>query len=181
MAWSSATAEGKEEDFNVTRFGSPEAMKWVTREKAKVGRFACPWLIRRFVDREAEFVFVPAAEVRVAEELGGIPFELPGVDPTHYSEGEREFVGFDFIARKHGLKYPALLMLARIVRGADARIHDPQPESAGLEAAAIGFRVVAKDDHDNMRLQFPLYDALYEYCKGSTAGKGGLVHSNPSG
>jgi hypothetical protein len=153
-------------------------MKWVTREKAKVDRVACPWLIKRFVDPEAEFLFVPAGRVKeTAAAKGAIPFDAPGVELTHYREGEKEFVSFDAIIRKYGLKDPALLELAKIVRGADARIPDAPPESVGLEAAALGFRQNAKDDYENMRLQFPFYDALYSYCKARLEGTGRLVHT----
>ena len=150
-------------------------MKWVTREHAKVDRIACPWLIRRFVDPDAEFLFVPRDEVMpTAKREGAVPFDAPGAELTHWREGDAEFVSFDAIIKKYRIADPALLELARIVRGADADIVDPPPESAGLEHAAEGFRLVARDDHDNMRLQFPLYDALYEYCKQrvSKIGKG---------
>ncbi len=141
-------------------------MKWVTREKAHVDRIACPWLIKNFVDKDAEFLFVPAEKVKeVAEREKAIPFDAPGVELTHYFEDGEERVSFDAIIRKYGLKDPALLELAKVVRGADARIPNPPPESAGLRAAAAGFRMISKDDHDNMRLQFPLYDALYAYFK----------------
>ncbi len=153
-------------------------MKWITREKAKVDRIACPWLIRRFVDPGAEFLFVPADRVKeVAESEGAIAFDAPGVELTHYKEGDRQFVSFDAIIRKYGLKDPALLEMAKIVRGADARIPDAPPESAGLEAAALGFRQNSKDDFENMRMQFPFYDALYSYCKSRLEGTGGLEHS----
>ena len=157
-------------------------MKWVTREHAKVDRIACPWLIRRFVDQEAEFLFVPADRVvSVAEETGATPFDAPGVELTHYKEDGRDRVTFDAIIRKYGLGDGALLELAKIVRGADARVPDPPAESAGLEAAAAGFRALAKDDHENMKVQFPFYDALYEYCKGRLAGTTRLEHSKPPG
>jgi hypothetical protein len=147
-------------------------MKWVTREHAKVDRIACPWLIRRFVDPEAEFLFVPPDEVMpTAEREGAVPFDTPGAELTHWRVGAEEFVSFDAIIKRYAIEDPALLMLARIVRGADADIADPPPESAGLEHAAEGFRLVARDDIDNMRLQFPLYDALYEYCKQRVSGK----------
>lgn len=153
-------------------------MKWVTREKAKVDRIACPWLIKRFVDPGAEFLFVPVETVKeVAEREGAIPFDSAGVELTHYKEGGREFVSFDAIIRKYGLTDPALLDLAKIVRGADARIPDAPPESAGLEAAAQGFRALARDDFENMRLQFPAYDALYRYCADRIKGKAGLEHA----
>lgn len=141
-------------------------MKWVTREKAKVDRIACPWLIRKFVDREAEFLFVPKEEVNVvAARESAIPFDSPGVELTHYREGGREFVSFDAIIRKYKIQDAAVMELAKIVRGADADIPDAPSESAGLEAAATGFRLLAKDDFENMKLQFPLYDALYRFCQ----------------
>ncbi len=157
---------------------SPTSMKWVTRERAKVDRIACPWLIRKFVDPDAEFLFVAAEKVReVALAQNAIPFDAPGIELTHYKEGDRQFVSFDAIIRKYGLRDPALLELAKIVRGADATIPDAPPESAGLEAAAAGFRRDARDDFDNMRLQFPLYGALYSYCRMKLEGAGGLEHS----
>ncbi|WP_449462173.1 chromate resistance protein [Tardisphaera miroshnichenkoae] len=141
-------------------------MKWVTREKAHVDRIACPWLIKNFIDPNAEFLFVPAGEVQqVAEREGATPFDVLGVELTHYFENGEERVSFDAIIKKYGLKDPALLELAKVVRGADAKIPNPPPESAGLRAAAAGFRAISKDDHDNMRLQFPLYDALYAFFK----------------
>ncbi|MDA4121419.1 MAG: chromate resistance protein [Thaumarchaeota archaeon] len=156
-------------------------MKWVTREKAKVDRIACPWMIKKFVDPQAEFLFVPADQVKeVAAREGAIAFDASGVELTHFRDGGIEYVSFDAIIKKYGLKDPALLELAKIVRGADAKIPDAPPESAGLEAAASGFRAMAKDDFDNMRLQFPTYDALYEYCKSKVAGTTRLEHSTPS-
>ncbi len=153
-------------------------MKWVTREHAKVDRIACPWLIRKFVDPEAEFIFVPAEKVgEVAKNEGAIPFDAPGVELTHYREGANEYVSFDAIIKKYGLDDPALLALARIVRGADARISDAPPESVGLEAAAMGFRANSRDDFENMRLQFPFYDALYSYCRSRLEGTGRLEHT----
>ncbi len=153
-------------------------MKWVTRERAKVDRIACPWLIRRFVDPHAEFIFVPKEMVNeVAGKEGAIAFDSPGVELTHFKDGDREFVSFDAIMKKYGLEDPALKELARIVRGADARIPDAPAESAGLEAAALGFRALARDDFENMKLQFPTYDALYEYCKEKVAGSARLEHS----
>jgi hypothetical protein len=141
-------------------------LKWVTREKAKVDRIACPWLIGHFVDKNAEFLFVPKEEVlEVAERENAIPFDTPGVELTHYKDDGKDFVSFDAIIKKYEIQDTALDVLAKIVRGADARIPDPPVESAGLEAAALGFRLLAKDDFDNMRLQFPLYDALYRYCR----------------
>src|SRR5215467_6030458 len=108
-------------------------MKWVTREKAKVDRIACPWLIKRFVDPGAEFIFVPSDLVtQTAEKEGAIAFDTPGVELTHYTENGEERVSFDAIIKKYGLADPGLLELARIIRGADARVPEPPPESAGL-------------------------------------------------
>ncbi len=151
----------------------------MTREKAKVDRIACPWVIKKFVDPEAEFLFVPAEKViQVAKEVGGISFDAPGAELTHYNEGGKQYVSFDAIIKKYRLTDPALLALAKIVRGADAKIPDAPPESPGLEAAALGFRNIAKDDFDNMRIQFAMYDALFEYCRGRVAGSSGLEHSS---
>jgi hypothetical protein len=136
-------------------------MKWVTRERARVDRIACPWLIRRFIDREPTFLFVPAAEVMtVAAREGATPFDVPGVDLGHH--GER--CSFDAFLDRYALKDPALQKLALIVRGADTEARTLTPESAGLYAAATGFQAIARDDHDNMTRQFPLYDALYAFC-----------------
>lgn len=132
-------------------------------------RIACPWLISHFVDGDAEFLFVPAdSVVEVAEREGAIPFDVPGVELTHYYEDGEERVSFDAIMKKYGLRDPALLELAKVVRGADARIPNPPPESAGLRAAAAGFRIISRDDHENMKIQFPLYDALYAYFRDRT-------------
>ena len=152
-------------------------MKWVTREKARVDRIACPWLIRRFVDKEAEFLYVPREKVlEVAQREGATPFDIPGAELFHYEEHGKEFVSFDAIIKKYRLTDPALLELAKIVRVADGGSGD-EIESAGLEAAATGFRLVAKDDLENQRLQFPLYDALYAYCKWKVEQKGKLEHT----
>lgn len=137
-------------------------MKWVTRVKAKVDRIACPWLIKNFVDREAEFIFVPAEEVlESARREGAVPFDIAGVELGHH--GDR--CSFDAIIRKYGLSDPTLKELAKIVRGADTEAKDLTPESRGLEAIATGFREISKDDSDNMSKQFFVYDALYAYCK----------------
>ncbi len=137
-------------------------MKWITREKARVDRIACPWLISRFVDREATFLFVPADQVlAVAAREGATPFDVPNVELGHRGE----LCSFDAVLEKHRLTDPALQALARIVRGADTDARQLTAESSGLFAAASGFRLIAKDDHQNMALQFPLYDALYAYCR----------------
>ena len=149
-----------------------------TREHAKVDRIACPWLISRFVDKNPEFIFVPKDDVmKVAKSQGAIPFDTPGAELHHFKEKGYEFVSFDAIIKKYNLKDPALLEFAKIVRSADSSPPDAKPEGAGLEAAALGFRQIAKDDHENMKLQFPLYDALYAYCKWRIEEGGKLEHS----
>ena len=155
-------------------------MKWVTREKAKVDRIACPWLIKKFVDQKAEFFFVaPEKVLEEAKKENATPFDAPGAELTHYKQGGADYVSFDAIIRKYDLRDPALKELAKIVRGADTRIPDAPPESAGLEAAALGFRAVAKNDFENMRLQFPTYDALYKYCQLKVRGAAKLEHVAP--
>jgi hypothetical protein len=135
--------------------------KWVTREKAKVDRIACPWLIKNFVDSEPEFLFVPADKVlAIAKEQNAIPFDVPNVELGHHDNK----CSFDAIIEKYNLQDPALQELAKIVRGADTGDPDPSPESTGLEAIAEGFRQIAKDDFDNISKQFYVYDALYAYC-----------------
>jgi len=137
-------------------------MKWVTREHAMVERIACPWLVKNFVDKQAEFLFVPPEKVlEVAEKEGAIPFDTPGVELGHHGEE----VTFDAIIKKYSLKDPALLELAKIVRGADTANHTLTSESLGLYAIAKGFRQISKNDYDNMKQQFPVYDALYAFCK----------------
>lgn len=142
-------------------------MKWVTREKARVDRIACPWLITRFVDKEPTFLFVPDSRVlAVAKDENAIPYDVPGVELGHH--GER--CSFDAFLEKYKLADPALVDLARIVRGADTSARELTPESAGLYAVASGFRNIARDDFDNMAKQFPVYDALYGYCRARLAG-----------
>jgi hypothetical protein len=137
-------------------------MKWVTREKARVDRIACPWLISRFIDRDATFLFVPPEQVmKVAERDGAIPYDVPGVELGHH--GER--CSFDAFLDKYGLDDPGLRALALVVRGADTEARHLTPESPGLYAAASGFREVTADDFDNMAKQFPMYDALYTFCR----------------
>ena len=137
-------------------------MKWITRERARVDRIACPWLISRFIDREPTFLFVPTDQVmRVAAETGATPYDVPDVELGHHGPE----CSFDAFIAKYTLTDPALLHMARIVRGADTDARQLTPESAGLYAFATGFQATAKDDHDNMAKQFPAYDALYAYCK----------------
>jgi hypothetical protein len=137
-------------------------MKWVTREKARVDRIACPWLITRFIDKEPTFLFVPARDVAaVAKQEDAIPYDVPDVELGHHGDQ----CSFDAFLDKYKLKDPALLELALIVRGADTEARGLTPESAGLYAVATGFQAMARDDFDNMKQQFPVYDALYDYCR----------------
>ena len=142
-------------------------MKFVTRAKAKVDRIACPWLVRRFIDPNAEILYVPAPEVMsVAEREGAVPFDVPGVELGHNGP----LCSFDAFITKFNLDDPALRMLAAIVRGADTDDRDLTPESAGLYAVADGFQAMHgtarfPDDHALLAAQTPLYDALYEHCK----------------
>ena len=139
-------------------------MKWVTRERVKVDRVACPWLIRKFIDPVAEFLFVPADQVMVvARRDGAIPYDVPGVEFGHHGKE----CSFDAILKKHRLdKDPALVLLAKIVNGADTdNTLWNQPESTGLNAIAEGFRHLGfKDDHDQIAAEWVVYDALYAYC-----------------
>jgi hypothetical protein len=138
-------------------------MKWVTRSHVHVDRVACPWLISRFVDNEAEFLFVPANQIkRVAESTGAIPFDATGVELGH-QEGR---CSFESIILKYELKDPALLRLAKIVHAADvAPDIDKDPLARGLEAIAVGFSVRHPDDLENLNYQFEVYDALYAWCR----------------
>jgi len=143
-------------------------MKWVTRKNANVDRIACPWLIRRFVDRDAEFIYVSADEVAaVAERKGAVPFDVKGVELGHV-DGR---CSFESIMVKYGLTDPALERLARIVHGADVAADvDIVPEAAGLKAIAHGFALLHGDnDHEKIRLETPLYDALYAWCQRQVA------------
>ena len=143
-------------------------MKWVTREKAKVDRVACPWLIRKFVDSQAEFLFVPTDEVMaVTQREGAIPFDVPNVDFGHHGQE----CSFEAIVKKHGLDHdPALALLAKIVNGADTdNTLWNRPESAGLKAIAEGFRQLGfKDDHELNSAEWIVYYALYAYCREQT-------------
>ena len=136
-------------------------MKWVTRETARVDRIACPWLISRFIDKEATFLYVPTDQVKeVAVREAAIPYDIPGVELGHHDAE----CSFDAFLRKYNLDDPALRALTLIVRGADTDARQLTPESAGLYALATGFQAIANDDHDNIAKQFPAYDALYAYC-----------------
>jgi hypothetical protein len=131
-----------------------------------VDRIACPWLIRRFIDKDAEFLFVPEDQVmETARREGALPFDVPGVELGHHAER----CSFDAFLEKYQLADPTLQALARIVRGADTDARQIAREAWGLYAVASGFREISRDDFDNMALQFPVYDALYAYCRSGRA------------
>jgi len=137
-------------------------MKWITRERARVDRIACPWLISRFIDPKPEFLFVPAGEVlSAAEREQAIPYDVPNVELGHHGR----LCSFDAFIDRYELADPGLATLAPIIRGADTDDRALTPESAGLYAAATGFQAISRDDFDNMARQFPLYDALYDFCR----------------
>lgn len=139
-------------------------MKWVTRKNASVDRIACPWLIKRFIDPDAEFLYVPAADVAsVAQRDGALPYDVGGVELGHV-DGR---CSFESIIRQYELKDPALDRLALIVHGADVTADIAvTPESAGLKAIAHGFAMMhGEDDHRKIALETPLYDALYAWCQ----------------
>lgn len=138
-------------------------MKWITRSHVHVDRVACPWLITRFVDTDAEFVFVPKSQIdQVARESGAIPFDAPGVELGHV-DGR---CSFESIILKYDLKDPALLRMARIIHAADvAQDIDKDPLARGLEAIATGYGLRFPDDRENLDHQLEVYDALYAWCR----------------
>jgi hypothetical protein len=137
-------------------------MLWITRSHVHVDRVACPWLITRFIDSDAQFLFVPKSEVMaVAEREGAIPFDTPGAGLNH--DGDR--CTFDVIIRNYNLTDRALLRLARIVNAADTDRLDRDPLAAGLEAIAVGYSLRYPDDLQNLERQFEVYDALYAWCR----------------
>jgi len=138
-------------------------MLWVTRSHVHVDRVACPWLITRFVDSEAEFLFVPTSQIeKVMMETGAIPFDAPGVELGH-AEGR---CSFESIIQQYGLKEPGLLRLAKIIHAADITEDlDKEPIARGLEAIASGFSLRYPEDNENLAHQFDLYDALYAWCR----------------
>lgn len=137
-------------------------MKWVTRERPKIDRIACPWLIARFIDDAPEFLYVPPSKVlQTAAETGAIPYDIPGVEMSHV--GER--CSFDAFLARYALDDPALQQLASIVRGADTSRLDLTPQSAGLYALSLGLSAVYADDHEMLTHGMVMYDALYAWCK----------------
>jgi hypothetical protein len=150
-------------------------MKWVTRARAKVDRVACPWLIRRFIDPQAAFLFVPSDQVaEVASREGATPYDVEGADLGHHGEE----CSFDAFIHRYQLGAdPALQRMGLIVRGADTDRPDLAPEAAGLKAVAHGLSALGHSDERLLQLQFPLYDALYTYCGGAAPAPG--VYSSP--
>jgi hypothetical protein len=144
-------------------------MKWVTRKGAKTDRVACPWLIRKFIDPAAEFLFVPQNEVlEIARREGGKSFDCPGADYTH-KDGK---CSFEVLVDTHRLQDPGVQVLAKIVHGADIPADvGIVPEAAGLQAIAHGFAVNVADDLRKLELEFAVYDALYTWCQAKAAGK----------
>jgi hypothetical protein len=137
-------------------------MKWITRERPKIDRIACPWLIKNFVDYDAEFIYVQKDYVfSKAHELGAIPYDIPGAEYSHYGDE----CTFDFILKKHELNNPVLNQIAAIVRGADTNRFDLAPQAAGLWAISAGLSHNYKNDHQQLEIGLKLYDALYSWAK----------------
>jgi hypothetical protein len=137
-------------------------MKWITRERPKIDRIACPWLIRRFVDPEAEFIYVAKEKVfEEAEKQQAIPYDIPGAEYSHYGDE----CTFDYIVKKHQLTDAAILQIAVIVRGADTHRFHLAPQAAGLWAISAGLSVNYKDDQEQLEIGMKLYDALYSWAK----------------
>lgn len=137
-------------------------MKWITRERPKIDRIACPWLVARFIDQEPEFLYVPSNDVlSVADKTEAIPYDIPGVELTH----EGELCSFDAFLKKYQLDDPALRQLALIVRGADTSRLELTPQSAGLYAISLGLSYDFADDHEMLKRGMVMYDALYAWCK----------------
>ena len=145
-------------------------MKWVTRSHVHVDRVACPWLIRRFIDSKAEFIFVPKSQVeQVVKETGAIPYDAPNVELGH-KDGK---CSFESLIEKYGLADPALLRLAKAIHAADIETDLRTDEIApGLEAIAVGYSLRFPDDMENLNRQFEVYDALYAWCRLQVAKQG---------
>ena len=136
-------------------------MQWITRERPKIDRIACPWLILRFIDAQAQFHYVPADRVvTMSKELGATPYDIPGVELTHVGE----LCSFDAFMKKYQLQDSGLSRLAVIVRGADTSRPDLAPQSAGLYAISLGLSATISDDHEMLRHGLVMYDALYAWC-----------------
>jgi rhodanese-related sulfurtransferase len=140
-----------------------EPRSWVTRERPKIDRIACPWLIRRFIDPEAEFLFVPTERVfAVAAETGATPYDIPGAEPFSH---DGELCSFDAFLKVYGIKNPAVDALAVIVRGADTARLELTPQSPGLLAVSLGLSAIYADDHAMLECGMTVYDALYAWCR----------------
>lgn len=135
-------------------------MKWITRERVKVDRVACPWLIRKFIDPDAEFVFLPH-DTDWSKITDGVVYDVPNCELGHHGED----VSFDSILKKHGLSDPALQRLAQIVRAADSNPANPHPAGEGLRWIAFGFSALGLSDHEILAREFIVYDALYAECQ----------------
>jgi hypothetical protein len=141
-------------------------MKWVTRERPKIDRIACPWLISRFIDPKAEILYVPKDQVlSVAEATGAIPFDVPGVELGHV----KDQCSFDAFIKKFSLNDPALSRLATIVRGADTNRMDLAPQCYGLYAISLGLGANIQDDQELLKVGCNVYDALYTWCRDHTS------------
>jgi hypothetical protein len=137
-------------------------MKWITRERPKIDRIACPWLIKHFVDQDAEFIYVPKNKVfEEAQKQQAIPYDIPGAEYSHYGEE----CTFDYIVKKHRITDDAVLQIARIVRGADTHRFDLAEQAAGLWAISAGLSVNYKNDHEQLEIGLKLYDALYSWAR----------------
>jgi hypothetical protein len=141
-------------------------MKWITRERPKIDRVACPWLIARFIDKEPEFLYVPASQVMSeAQRTGAVPYDVPGVEFTHVGE----LCSFDAFLARYDLADPALKQLAAIVRGADTSRLELTPQSPGLYALSLGLSHNFSDDHEMLKHGMVMYDALYAWCRACQA------------
>jgi hypothetical protein len=137
-------------------------MKWITRSRPKIDRIACPWLIKKFVDSDAEFVYVPSETVfATAHELNAIPYDIPGAEYSHVGA----LCTFDYIIKKHCITDPYVHTMAEIIRGADTDQFDLAPQAAGLWAISAGLSYNFKDDHEMLRIGLNLYDALYSWAR----------------
>ena len=137
-------------------------MKWVTRERPKIDRIACPWLIARFIDKNPEFLYVPSADVsKVAKETGAIPYDVQNVELSHVGE----LCSFDAFLKKYDLDDPVLKHMALIIRAADTDSLDLSPQAPGLLAISLGLNQNIKDDHELLKVGMLMYDALYTWCK----------------
>jgi hypothetical protein len=142
-------------------------MKWITRSQVHVDRVACPWLITRFIDSDAEFLFVPKSKVlEVAEKEGALPFDTPGAELHH----RENLCTFEVLIKEYGLTDKALLRMARVINAADTDQLNADPLAAGFEAIAIGYSLRYPDDRENIEHQFEVYDALYAWCRLDVAG-----------